>query len=54
MATQMCVNIGSGNGLMPNGTKPLPELMLTYGQSDSVALTQDQFHRKYSTYEFLK
>ena len=23
------VNIGSGNGLVPIGTKPLPELMLT-------------------------
>ena len=24
------VNIGSGNGLLPEGTKPLPEPMLTY------------------------
>ena len=23
------VNIGSGNGLVPSGSKPLPELMLT-------------------------
>ena len=23
------VNIGSGNGLLPDGTKPLPETMLT-------------------------
>ena len=23
------VNIGSGNGLLPDGTKPLPEPMLT-------------------------
>ena len=23
-------NIGSGNGLVPNGTKSLPEPMLTY------------------------
>ena len=23
------VNIGSGNGLVPSGNKPLPELMLT-------------------------
>ena len=29
MATQIWVNIGSGNGLMPDGTKPLPKLMLT-------------------------
>ena len=26
------VNIGSGNGLLPDGTKPLPEPMLTYIQ----------------------
>ena len=29
MVTQICVNIGSGNGLVPSGTKPLPEPMLT-------------------------
>ena len=25
MAAQIWANIGSGNGLLPNGTKPLPE-----------------------------
>ena len=25
MATKIWVNIGSGNGLLPDGTKPLPE-----------------------------
>ena len=34
MATQNWVNRGSGNGLLPDGTKPLPEPMLTYNQSD--------------------
>ena len=29
MATQIWVNIGSGNGLVPDGTKPLSEPMLT-------------------------
>ena len=29
-ATQILVNIGSGNGLLPDGTKPLPEPILTY------------------------
>ena len=29
MATYTWVNIGSGNGLVPSGTKPLPEPMLT-------------------------
>ena len=28
MVTQNWVNIGSGNGLLPGGTKPLPEPML--------------------------
>ena len=30
MATYFYVNIGSGNGLLPDGTKPLPEPVLTY------------------------
>ena len=30
--TEIWVNIGSGNGLLPDGTKPLPEPMLTYHQ----------------------
>ena len=30
MATQILVNIGSGNGLLPDGAKPLLEPMLTY------------------------
>ena len=29
MATQILVNIGSGNGLLADSTKPLPEPMLT-------------------------
>ena len=29
MAREIWVNIGSGNGLLPDGTKPLPEPMLT-------------------------
>ena len=31
-ATEIWVNIGPGNGLMPDSTKPLPEPMLTYHQ----------------------
>ena len=30
MATKLWVNIGSGNSLLPDGTKPLHEPMLTY------------------------
>ena len=33
------VNIGSGNGLLPDGTKPLPEPMLTNDQWGVVAFT---------------
>ena len=32
MAAEIWVNIGSGNGLLPDGTKPLPEPMLTNHQ----------------------
>ena len=44
MATQIRVNIGSGNGLLPEGTKPLPELMLTSHLWGSVAFTWEQIH----------
>ena len=33
MATQIWVNMGSGNGLLPDGTKPLPEPMLNVNLS---------------------
>ena len=42
--TQIWVNIGSGNGLLPYGTKPLPEPMLTYHQRCSLAFTWEQSH----------
>ena len=32
-------NIGSGNDLLPDGTKPLPEPMVTYHQSGPVLFT---------------
>ena len=32
MAGEIWVNIGSGNGLLPDGIKPLSEPMLTYDQ----------------------
>ena len=43
------VNIISGNGLLPDGIKPLPKHMLTY-QWGSVAFTWGPFHNKYSRY----
>ena len=33
------VNIGPGNGLLPDGTKPLPEPMLTYHLYGPVTIT---------------
>ena len=38
------VNIGSGNGLVPDGTKPLPEPMLTYHQWGPVTFTWGYHH----------
>ena len=40
------VNIASGNGLLPDGTKPLPEPILTYHQSCFLAFTWEQFRKK--------
>ena len=39
MVTQDWVNIGLGNGLVPDGTKPLPEPKLTYHQSWGIHLS---------------
>ena len=41
------VNFGSSNGLLPNGTKPVPEPMLTSYQWDSVAFTLKQCHSEW-------
>ena len=41
--TYIWVNIGSSNGLLPDGTKPLPEPMLTYHQWSFVVFTLQQF-----------
>ena len=46
LATQNWVNIVSGNGLLPDGTKTLSVQMLTYHQLDSVAFTWALFHKK--------
>ena len=35
MVTEISINIGSGNGLLPEGTKPLPEPVLTYHKVSS-------------------
>ena len=44
MALEIKVNIGSGNGLLPTGHKPLPKASpLAYDQWGSVAM---HFHRR--------
>ena len=40
--------MGSDNGLLPNGTKPLPEPMLIKHWWSLVTFTWGQFHRKHS------
>ena len=45
MATQILVNICSGNGFLPDGTKPLPEPVLTYRSTDQWRLSKGNFAR---------
>ena len=42
MATETCVNIGSGNGFLPGGTKLQPEVMLTCHKMRYVAFISEQ------------
>ena len=39
MAMETLANTGSGNSLLPDGTKPLPEPVLAYHQWGFVLLT---------------
>ena len=51
LATWIWVNISSGNGLLPDGTKPLPKPMLT----NPVLFTiSGQFHKTYLGHQSLK
>ena len=52
--TEICVNIGSGNGLLPDGTKPLPEPMLTYHKYGPVVIAQELFYNRYHSHQLLK
>ena len=54
MATEIWVNIGSGNGLLFDGTKPLPEPMLTDHQWSPVTLILGQFHKRCLNHQSLK
>ena len=48
------VNIGSGEGSLPGGTEPLPELMLNYYQWISVTTTWRQFYKRHLGHRLLK
>ena len=54
MATEIWVNIGSGNGLLPDGTKPLPEPMLTDPWWSPVTFILGQFHKRCLNHQSLK
>ena len=54
MVTKMWVNIGSGNGLMPDGTKPLPEPVLTDHYWSPMTFILGQFHKKCLNHQSLK
>ena len=45
------VNTGLGNGLLPDGTKPLPKPMLTYHQCGPLAIIPGQYLFEYSRYQ---
>ena len=45
MVTEIWVNNGPGNGLLPDGTKPSPEPMLTCNQRGPLELTCGQLHK---------
>ena len=53
MVTQIWINIGSGNGLSPEGIKQLPEPMVTYHKYDPVAFIWEQIHDRYLYHQFL-
>ena len=54
MATQNWINIATGNGLMSDGTTPLPEPMFIYQQLDPVIFTWGQSQERYPSDQSLK
>ena len=52
MVKQIWVDIGSGDALLPDGTKPLPQPMLAYYQQGSVALPKTYFTERVQRYQF--
>ena len=54
METQIWVNIGSSNGLLPGDTKPLPEPNFTYHKSGPVTFAWWQFCKIYPSRQSTK
>ena len=54
MVTEIWVKIDSGNSLMPDGTKPLHEPLLTDNQWSPVTFTLVQFHKRCPNHQSLK
>ena len=54
MALEILVNTGSSNGLLPDGTKPLPEPVLTYHHLGTVMFIWGQIRLRYHSYQSLK
>ena len=54
MTTWIWINVGSGNGLLPDGNNPLPEPLLTY-RHNAMTFTRWVFHNKrYLSHQSLK
>ena len=53
MVTQMWVNFGSGNGLLPDGSKPLPEPMFSYNKYGPVTFISEQLHNRSQIAKFM-
>ena len=54
METEIWVNIGLGNGLLSDNTKPLPEPMLIDHQWSPVIFILGQFHKRWLIHQSLK
>ena len=52
--TEIWVNLGPGNGLLPDGTKPLPEPMLTDHQWSPMTFILGQFQKRCLNHQSLK
>ena len=54
MVTQIWVNFFSNDGLLPDGTRPLPKPILTHHLWGPLRVTWGQFHKKILSHQSLK